>query len=346
MRHDRRARGGEQPRHPRPPLHAHGPLPRRRRGGGSLPEFFALHHFLKKNEQVGTKPTLLLDVTSGGLGFRGLAGQLLFQTKCHWPGRLSVLEHFTEEERVSVMFPSAVRAITCTPRSPRSGPHRACGHPHTRAHGLRGAHPRLAPAGAARQKYPAVIAPEEFLQIVESLMPLTTHKLMQVFDISERRASCCCRHCCSEEVVRTLNIDTILVMNTTFLYGYATWCGAQRISPSAISGEEPTCCSTSRAARPCATTATCAHQPHRRARRSSSTGCAACTACKHAACCCAGALLHETGKFVNLRNYPLHNTADQSWARTSSSRMQKSHRPSATTTTATIPARRTHITSA
>ena len=34
-------------------------------------KFFALHHFLKEDEHVGTKPTLLLDVTSGGLGFTG-----------------------------------------------------------------------------------------------------------------------------------------------------------------------------------------------------------------------------------------------------------------------------------
>ena len=67
-------------------------------------------------------------------------------------------------------------------------------------------------------------------------MPLTAHKLMQVFDISERRAQLLLPTLLLyEEVVRTLNIDTILVMNTTFLYGYAAWCGAQRISPSAIS---------------------------------------------------------------------------------------------------------------
>lgn len=72
-------------------------------------KFFALHHFLKKNDMVGKKPTLLLDVTSGGLGFTGWQdGTLLFQTNVTG-GRLSVLEHFTEEERVDVMFPSAVR---------------------------------------------------------------------------------------------------------------------------------------------------------------------------------------------------------------------------------------------
>ena len=198
-------------------------------------KFFALHHFLKKNEQVGTKPTLLLDVTSGGLGFTGWQDStLLFQTNVTG-GRLSVLEHFTEEERVNVMFPSAVRDYlhaslsSLWPRIEHADIHTLV---------LTGFEARILASHLEKGKtsYPAVIAPEEFLQITESLMPLTTHKLMQVFEISERRAQLLLPTLLLyEEVVRTLNIDTILVMNTTFLYGYAAWCGAQRISPSAIS---------------------------------------------------------------------------------------------------------------
>lgn len=272
-------------------------------------KFFALHHFLKKNKQVGTKPTLLLDVTSGGLGFTGWQDStLLFQTNVTG-GRLSVLEHFTEEERVSVMFPSAVRDYlhaslsSLWPRIEHADIHTLV---------LTGFEARILVShllGSAAE-YPAVIAPEEFLQIMESLMPLTAHKLMQVFDISERRAQLLLPTLLLyEEVVRTLNIDTILVMNTTFLYGYAAWCGAQRISPSAISEQADLLLDLARST---AMRYNC-NLPHisrideyatklfdglRRIHGLST---------RHRLLLRMSALLHETGKFVNLRNYPLHS---------------------------------------
>ena len=272
-------------------------------------KFFALHHFLKKNEQVGTKPTLLLDVTSGGLGFTGWQDStLLFQTNVTG-GRLSVLEHFTEEERVSVMVPSAVRDYlhaslsSLWPRIEHADIHTLV---------LTGFEARILVShllGSAAE-YPAVIAPEEFLQIMESLMPLTAHKLMQVFDISERRAQLLLPTLLLyEEVVRTLNIDTILVMNTTFLYGYAAWCGAQRISPSAISEQADLLLDLARST---AMRYNC-NLPHisrideyatklfdglRRVHGLST---------RHRLLLRMSALLHETGKFVNLRNYPLHS---------------------------------------
>lgn len=272
-------------------------------------KFFALHHFLKKNEQVGTKPTLLLDVTSGGLGFTGWQDStLLFQTNVTG-GRLSVLEHFTEEERVSVMFPSAVRDYlhaslsSLWPRIEHADIHTLV---------LTGFEARILVShllGSAAE-YPAVIAPEEFLQIMESLMPLTAHKLMQIFDISERRAQLLLPTLLLyEEVVRTLNIDTILVMNTTFLYGYAAWCGAQRVSPSAISEQADLLLDLARST---AMRYNC-NLPHisrideyatklfdglRRVHGLST---------RHRLLVRMSALLHETGKFVNLRNYPLHS---------------------------------------
>ena len=272
-------------------------------------KFFALHHFLKKNEQVGTKPTLLLDVTSGGLGFTGWQDStLLFQTNITG-GRLSVLEHFTEEERVSVMFPSAVRDYlhaslsSLWPRIEHADIHTLV---------LTGFEARILASHLeeGKTRYPAVIAPEEFLQITESLMPLTTHKLMQVFEISERRAQLLLPTLLLyEEVVRTLNIDTILVMNTTFLYGYAAWCGAQRISPSAISEQADLLLDLARST---AMRYNC-NLPHisrideyatklfdglRRVHGLST---------RHRLLLRMSALLHETGKFVNLRNYPLHS---------------------------------------
>lgn len=272
-------------------------------------KFFALHHFLKKNEQVGTKPTLLLDVTSGGLGFTGWQDStLLFQTNVTG-GRLSVLEHFTEEERVSVMFPSAVRDYlhaslsSLWPRIEHADIHTLV---------LTGFEARILVSHLldSAAEYPAVIAPEEFLQIMESLMPLTTHKLMQVFEISERRAQLLLPTLLLyEEVVRTLNIDTILVMNTTFLYGYAAWCGAQRISPAAISEQADLLLDLAHST---AMRYNC-NLPHisrideyatklfdglRRIHGLST---------RHRLLLRMSALLHETGKFVNLRNYPLHS---------------------------------------
>ena len=159
-------------------------------------------------------------------------------------------------------------------------------------------------------QYPAVIDPEKFLEITESLMPLTTHKLMQAFEISERRAQLLLPTLLLyEEVVRTLHIDTILVMNTTFLYGYAAWCGAQRISPKAISEQADLLLDLARST---AMRYNC-NLPHisrideyatklfdalRRVHGLST---------RHRLLLRMSALLHETGKFVNLRNYPLHS---------------------------------------
>lgn len=272
-------------------------------------KFFALHHFLKKNEQVGTKPTLLLDVTSGGLGFTGWQDStLLFQTNVTG-GRLSVLEHFTEEERVSVMFPSAVRDYLHASLS-SLWPRIEHADIHTLVLTSFEARILVSHLLDSAAEYPAVIAPEEFLQIMESLMPLTTHKLMQVFEISERRAQLLLPTLLLyEEVVRTLNIDTILVMNTTFLYGYAAWCGAQRISPSAISEQADLLLDLARST---AMRYNC-NLPHisrideyatklfdglRRIHGLST---------RHRLLLRMSALLHETGKFVNLRNYPLHS---------------------------------------
>lgn len=275
-------------------------------------KFFALHHFLKEDEHVGTKPTLLLDVTSGGLGFTGWQDStLLFQTNVTG-GRLSVLEHFTEEERVSVMFPAAVRDYlhaslsSLWPRIEHADIHTLV---------LTGFEARilvshLSGGAPGTTQYPAVIDPEKFLEITESLMPLTTHKLMQAFEISERRAQLLLPTLLLyEEVVRTLHIDTILVMNTTFLYGYAAWCGAQRISPKAISEQADLLLDLARST---AMRYNC-NLPHisrideyatklfdglRRVHGLST---------RHRLLLRMSALLHETGKFVNLRNYPLHS---------------------------------------
>ena len=273
-------------------------------------KFFALHHFLKKNEMVGKKPTLLLDVTSGGLGFTGWQdGTLLFQTNVTG-GRLSVLEHFTEEERVDVMFPSAVRDYlhaslsSLWPRIEHADIHTLV---------LTGFEARILVSHLTEgtdKSYPAVIDPRKFLQIAESLMPLTTHKLMQAFHLSERRAQLLLPTLLLyEEVMRTLNIDTIIVMDTTFLYGYASWCGAQEISPKAISEQDDLLLDL---ARSIAMRYNC-NLPHisrideyatklfdglRRIHGLTP---------RHRLLLRMSALLHETGKFVNLRNYPLHS---------------------------------------
>ena len=271
-------------------------------------KFFALHHRLKADKSLEKKPLLLLDVTSGGLAFTGWqSGALLFQMNAAG-GRLSILEHFTKKERSDIMFPSAVRDYLHAALSPL-WPTIERAKIHTLV--LSGFEARilarmLTPEAAGKS---ASISPEAFLDFLEGLAPLTVKKLMRVFSLPERLASILLPTLLLyDEVVRTIKIQSIRVLDTPFILGYATWCGALTRSPNAIREQNELLLGLARSiserygCNPAhddrvegfATRLFSALRPvHGLTER-------------HGLLLRMSAVLHEIGKFVNLRNYTLH----------------------------------------
>lgn len=273
-------------------------------------KFFALHQKLKKNhEAIGKKPVLLLDVTSGGVGFTGWQnGNLLFQTNIA-SGRLSILEHFSQEERSDIMFPAAVRDYIHASLSPLWS---SIEHAKIHTLVLSGFEARIFASLLAQKKdsYPIQIDPDAFLSMTTSLIPLTTRKLMYEFNLNEQRAKLLLPTLLLyEEVVRTMHIESILVIDTTFLMSYAVWCGAIKQSPQAIEEQNELLlglahsiaarysCNLdhgSRIEEYAAMFFTALRNVHGLTERQGML-------------LRMSAILHEVGKFVNLRNYTLYS---------------------------------------
>lgn len=271
-------------------------------------KFFALHHRLKADKSFGKKPILLLDVTSGGLGFTGWKnGELLFQMNAA-RGRLSILEHFTKKERSDIMFPSAVRDYLHATLSPL-WPTIESTKIHTLV--LSGFEARILAHILAPEETGASISisPDVFLSFLEELVPLTVKKLMHTFSLPERLASILLPTLLLyDEVVRTIKIRSICVLDTSFILGYATWRGACICSPNAIKEQDELLLSL---ARSISTRYGCnpAHDDRVesfairlfRALRSVHG-----LTERHGLLLRMSAILHEIGKFINLRNYTLH----------------------------------------
>lgn len=273
-------------------------------------KFFALHHrLLKEKAPLGKKPLLLLDVNSGGVGFTGWkAGRLLFQMNVEG-GRLSVLERFTKRQRQELTFPSAMRDYFHASLSPL-WPHIEKSSISTLV--LSGFEARILASLLVpeRKELPVVIGREMLLHFVDSLVPLTVKKLMHKFGLSERRATLLLPTLLLyDEIVRTMPIASIYVYDITFVTGCAAWYGAGLYSPKAVEAQSELQIDLARsiAARYGASSehdgrvekyATLlfdalqdVHGLTPRARLLLRMS----------------AILHEVGKYVNLRNYPLHS---------------------------------------
>lgn len=271
-------------------------------------KFFALHQRLKRDKTIGKRPLLLLDVTSGGLAFTGWkSGRILFQRNAA-SGRLSILEHFTKKERSDVMFPSAMRDYLHAALSPL-WPTIARAKIHTLV--LTGfesrvlAH-RLIPADANK---PHAIAPETFRTFLEGLAPLTIKKLMRTFSLSERLASILLPTLLLyDETIRTIQIDSIRVMDTPFLQSYATYAGALLCSPHAMREQDILLLDLARSV---AMRYGCNLAHDERVETFAVRIFEALQSIhglseRHGMLLRMSAILHETGKFINLRNYALH----------------------------------------
>lgn len=269
-------------------------------------KFFALSHELLENaKNFGEKPVLLMDITSSGLGLTGWqAGRLLFQQNVA-SGSLSILEHFSEKERESLTFPSAVRDYIHATLSPL--------WPSIERHAIRGlvlsgleartVAALLAPG--AREPY-AFVQPESFLRFLDSFAGLTPQKLVARCAVTESRANLLMPTLLLYgEVVRATRVKGIFLMSTTFLQSYSIYRGAQMANLPCLAEQEERIVQLARttAAKYGSTLEHCARVEQAAMKLFHALAGAHGLSPRALLLLRLSAVLHETGKFINLRHY-------------------------------------------
>ena len=269
-------------------------------------KFFALSHELLENaENFGEKPVLLMDITSSGLGLTGWqAGKLLFQQNVA-SGSLSILEHFSEKERESLTFPSAVRDYIHATLSPL--------WPSIEQHAIR----HLVLSGLEARTVASLLAPgstephtfvhgEDFLRFLDSFAGLTPQKLMKRCAVTESRANLLMPTLLLYgEVVRTTRVKGMFLMSTTFLKSYSIYRGAQMAGLPCLAEQEERTVQLARttAEKYGSTQDHCARVEQAAALLFHALGNAHGLSPRALLLLRLGAILHETGKFINLRHY-------------------------------------------
>lgn len=282
-------------------------------------KFFAMAHTLEdptNSAALSGHPALLLDISSGGLGLTGWhEGALLFQQNVD-SGSLRLLEQFTKKQRKELTFPSALRDHIHAVLSPL--------WMHIARHAIQSlvltgrdarriaAHLAVIPSstGQADTVSPILsVAPESFLALVDSLGGISVKRLMRRFQINETQAERMLPTLLLyDEVVRSTGVKTILFLRTTFLEGYSTYIGARLFAPDLIRKERARILGLAKRI----ALRYGAHLEHIEAVEHYVRilldvlrpihGLTE----KEALLLSIAALLHETGKYINLRNYSLY----------------------------------------
>ena len=273
-------------------------------------KFFALSHELLENaKNFGEKPVLLMDITSSGLGLTGWhAGRLLFQQNVA-SGSLSILEHFSEQERESLSFPSAVRDYIHATLSPL--------WPSIEQHAIRylvlsGLEARTVAALLApksREPY-TFLQPEDFLRFLDSFAGLTPQKLMARCAVTENRANLLLPTLLLYgEVVRATRVKGMFLMSTTFLASYSAYRGAQMAALPCLAEQEERIVQLARttAAKYGSTLEHTARVEQAAMKLFRALDGAHGLSPRALLLLRLGAILHETGKFINLRHYNRHS---------------------------------------
>ena len=269
-------------------------------------KFFALSHELLENaENFGDKPVLLLDITSGGLGLTGWqAGRLLFQQNVA-SGSLRILEHFSEKEREDLLFPAAVRDYIHAALSPLWPSIEHYGIRHLVLSGLEARTVASLLAPGQEGSY-AFLTPEEFLGFVDSFGPMTPQKLMQRCKIPESRANLLLPTILLyDEVVRSTRVKGLFLMGTTFLQSYSAYQGARMAQLPCLTEQEGRTLQLARTTAEkygstpehCKRVEDAAAQLFRALESEHGLKPRSLLLLRLAA------ILHETGKFINLRHY-------------------------------------------
>lgn len=199
-------------------------------------KFFGLYyHVLKGRFNFANKAVLLLDITSGGVGLTcWKSDKLLLQQNVHI-GSLRILENFTEKQRQELTFTTAVREYIYGTLSPLWAS--------VRQHDIK----YIVLSGRAatligrlmNKKHVedvSLITPQEFKQFIYSFHGVTPYKLVQQFHLSENLANVIMPTLLLYyELLRSLDVDMIVMMSTTFTEGYSMHYVAEQTHNSYVS---------------------------------------------------------------------------------------------------------------
>lgn len=192
-------------------------------------KFFGLYyHVLKGTFNFAGHAVLLVDITSGGMGLTCWQDDhLLFQQNVYL-GSLRIMENFTQRQREDISFPTAAREFIHGSLAPLW----ANVHEHDiryivlsgKSAVLLGKLMHIEPQNGA-----TLIRPQMFRDFVESFHGLTPLKLMQRFKLSEGLANVLMpTFMLYYELFRTIEIDMIVLMSTTFTEGYSLYYVAEQ----------------------------------------------------------------------------------------------------------------------
>lgn len=193
-------------------------------------KYFALYRHLQENRvDFGDDAVLFMDITSGGLAVTvWKSGELLFQQNVHI-GAIRVLENFSRNQRDSLAFPTALRAYVHGILSPLWFMIEKF---NIRYFVLSGAEARLIAqmmgVGTIVNNM-MEIKPKRLDAFFASFGGVSATKLMKRYHVSENRADVLIPTLLLyEEVLHMVNVDSIIVMSTSFLDGVTMYYGAEK----------------------------------------------------------------------------------------------------------------------
>lgn len=192
-------------------------------------KFFGLYyHVLKKNFNFNDKAVLLMDITSGGLGLTcWQSDKLLFQQNFHI-GSLRIMENFTVKQRQELTFPTAAREYIYGSLSSLWA---MVQQQHIQYIVLSGRAATLLGniMGKERQDGVSLMKPDELRQFIFSFQGVTPLKLQQRYHLSENLANVLMPTLLLYyELLRIVNVDMIVLMGTTFTEGYSMYYVAEK----------------------------------------------------------------------------------------------------------------------
>ena len=202
-------------------------------------KFFGLYyHILKGRFNFADKAVLLLDITSGGVGLTSWqSDKLLFQQNMHI-GSLRILENFSPKQREELTFPTAAREYICGALSPVWAS--------VRKHDIK----YIVLSGRAatligklmhkeEENGVRLIKADELRQFVNSFHGVTPFKLMQRCKLSENLANVIMPTLLLYyELLRSIDVNLLVVMSTTFTEGYSMHYVAEQTENSYVTHQK------------------------------------------------------------------------------------------------------------
>ncbi len=198
-------------------------------------KFFGLYYYVLKGQfNFSDKAVLLLDITSGGVGLTcWRSDELLFQQNVHI-GSLRILGIFSPEQREELTFPTAVREYIYGSLAPLWASAREHNIKYLvlsgRAAALIGKLMKKEESNGIR-----LIKAEELRRFVNSFHGITPFKLMQQYKLSENLANVIMPTLLLYyELLKIIDVDSLVMMSTTFTEGYSMYYVAEQTENSYV----------------------------------------------------------------------------------------------------------------